>query len=166
MKIKTKNFSAASDRKTKNSRSGVATLPTVLVLAFLVLAVGVAVMSISFSEIFVSAGSLNSTKALRYAEAGAKDALLRVSRNKNLGYPTLSSYQIPMVTGGCDSTPREGCVDVSVSGAGSTTIPKIIYATGTVKTISRTIKATALFESDSTLFGALATTTTWQEVTN
>ena len=145
----------------KHSR-GIASLPTVLALTILITAVVLVVSSLSVSESVVANHQKKSTQALLYAEAGARDALQRIARDKTYTCATENCYSLDMVTGGCAS--NDGCARVSVSaGVGSSASPKIITASGQVKTNTRKIQVTV--EYDTELFGAVSSTT-WTELTN
>ena len=143
-------------------QQGLATIPTVIALTILVLAVGVGITSLSLSESFVTLGQDYSTRALFYAEAGAKDALVRLARKKNYVCSTTDCYSINMVSNGCST--NDGCAKVTVSsGVGSIADPKIITSTGQVKTSTRKVQVNVVF--DSAMFGEIATAS-WQELTN
>jgi hypothetical protein len=65
-------------------------------------------------------GGEKESGSLLYAEAGARDALIRLARDKN--YSTSPNYTIEFATGGCAS-PYDGCATVTVSsGVGSSGI--------------------------------------------
>ncbi len=66
----------------RTQQKGIATLPTIFALIILVVAVSVGISALSLSASFISLGSYQSSQALVYAEAGARDALLRIVRNK------------------------------------------------------------------------------------
>lgn len=141
-----------------NSAKGVASLPTILALTILILAIGIGVTSISFTESFISAGQNQSLKAFIYAEDGAGDALEKIARNKNYS----GSYTIDFVSNGCSD--NEGCASITVtSGAGSTADPKIITSNGRVKSNVRKIQVDVVF--DASLNGEISSTT-WREITN
>jgi len=143
-------------------QQGLATIPTVIALTILVLAIGVGITSLSLSESFVTLGQDYSTRALFYAEAGAKDALMRVTRKKNYVCSTADCYTINMVSNGCST--NDGCAKVTVSsGIGSIADPKIITSTGQVKTSVRKVQVNVVF--DTAMFGEIATAS-WQELTN
>ena len=138
-----------------NSESGVATLPTVFTLMILILAVVVGMTAWSMSEMFSSESQNQSSKALFYAEAGAKDALMRIARNKN--YST-STYQLSFVSSGCATD--EGCATITVSSAMS---PKVITSDGQVNNNIRKIKVDVYFDGDS---NGEITNVNWQEITD
>lgn len=141
-----------------NSAKGVASLPTILALAILILAIGIGVTSVSFTESLISAGQNQALKAFIYAEAGANDALERIARNKNYS----GNYTIDFVSNGCSD--NEGCAAITVTGgAGSIADPKIITSNGRVKSNIRKIRVDVVF--DSSLNGEISTTT-WREITN
>ena len=49
----------------------------------MILAIIVGITAVTFNESFVAQGGVQSGKALYYAEVGARDALVRIARNKN-----------------------------------------------------------------------------------
>lgn len=142
------------------ARKGIATLPTVVVLGILILAIGIAMTALTFTESFISVGQNQSSKALYYAEAGARDALMRISRDKN--FTTSTPYQISFVASGC--VDKSGCADVTVSaGTGAVGDPKIINSKGQSGINLRQIEVSVFF--DVALNGQIATTT-WREAVN
>ena len=147
-----------STRYSPNSNnSGVASLPTVIVLMILILAIGVGIAAMSFSENIISMGQKQSSAALLYAEAGARDALIRIARNKN--YST-SAYQLVFVTDGCLAD--EGCATITVStGVVSSLDPKIINSEGRVRSNFRKIKVEVVLDSFSN--GEIVSAK-WQEI--
>ena len=66
----------------KNQQSGVASLPTIIPLTVIILAIGIGITSLALTESLISAGQKQSSQALFYAEAGARDALIKIARNK------------------------------------------------------------------------------------
>ncbi|HEX8993686.1 MAG TPA: hypothetical protein VF803_00345, partial [Candidatus Paceibacterota bacterium] len=119
---------------------GIATLPTIILLAVVILAIGIGTLSLGLSEGIISAGSLNSSKALSYADAGAKDALLRLARNKGYACTATNCYSLDMVQNGC--TTGLGCAMVSVSAnTGASGDPKIITSQGKAGSSVRTLQA-------------------------
>ena len=145
-----------------NDQRGIIAISAVAALAILILAVGVGITAFSFNEVFVAEGQRKSTKARLYAEAGARDALVRIARDKTYNCTSEDCYSIDFVTNGCSA--NEGCARVSVSsGSGSSSDPKIITSKGRVTSITRKIQVDVVF--DSSLHGEIATTT-WREVVN
>ena len=142
--------------------NGVATLPTILALAVVILAIGVGVSTIGFTETFITAGGHDSVRALYYAESGAGDALLRITRDKTYSCAPLGCYEIEFVPNGCVT--NEGCVRVSVSsGVGSLLDPKIITSRGEVENKIREIQVEIVFDASG--YGEFLTTD-WSEVVN
>ena len=145
-----------------SSRRGIAVLPIGLILLGLIIAIGASIAATSFTENLSSKTQRQSAQALRYAEAGARDGLERISRNRDYSCASTDCYSIDFMTNGCSQ--NAGCARVTVStGAGTSTDPKIITSKGQVKTNVRRIQVSAIF--DDTVFGELATTT-WQELSN
>ncbi|MEK7538818.1 MAG: hypothetical protein AAB552_03170 [Patescibacteria group bacterium] len=151
----------------KRKSQGGATLPTVLVLTILTLTVAVGITTISFTESFISESGVQSSTALFYAEAGTRDALTKIARNK--GYTCASAdycYSIELVSGGCTGSVL-GCARVSVSaGAGTTAAPKVVTSKGIVKTSTRTLSVDVILDSGAgTNIGQITSATT-TELTN
>ncbi|MFH0890501.1 MAG: hypothetical protein V1856_00525 [Candidatus Liptonbacteria bacterium] len=145
--------------KPRASRAGLASLPTVVALTLLILAIGIGITIASFTEVFTSASALQSTKALSYAEAGARDALIRVARNKNYvcSSPTSGCYTMDFVTNGCAQ--NLGCARITVSSS----TPKIIWSEGRVSSNIRRIQVSVTLDAQGN--GQIATST-WSELTN
>ena len=147
---------------------GVATLPTVMILGVMLLTVAVSITAVSLTESFISQGSTQSSKALFYAEAGARDALIKIARNKNYSCATTDCYSVDFSSNGCSAL--SGCAKISVSSdAGTTANPKIITSKGTVKTNTRTLQVSVVLDGGTTVaadqYGAI-TSATWTEIKN
>lgn len=141
---------------------GVATLPTVLALGILILAIGIGIMATSLTESFISAGSKNSAQALRYAEAGAHDALIKIARKKNYSCATTDCYTIDFVPNGC--TTNDACARVAIStNAGTSGDPKIITSKGQAKSSVRILQVSVVLDTSAN--GEISSAT-WQELTN
>lgn len=141
---------------------GVASLPIVLVFGILIVAIGVGITALSFTEGVIAQGGYQSARALLYAEGGARDALVRIARNKNYTCATTDCYSISFATNGCSG--GIACAKVSVgAGIGSIADPKIVVSKGQVGLNTRVLQAQVIF--DTTQNGEIATTT-WQELTN
>jgi len=144
----------------KITSAGVATLPTVIMITMIILAIGIGITSLSLTEVFISAGQNQSSIALSYAETGARDALIKIARNKKYTCATADCYSIPFATNGC-VTGNE-CVRVSVSaGTGSTIDPKIITASGQSRSHTKKIQVNVILDPSSN--GEIATST-WREI--
>lgn len=148
----------------KRYNKGIATLPTVIILGMMVLAVVVSITSISLNELFISQGSSQSSTALFYAEAGARDALVRIARNKNYTCNTVDCYKIDYASNGCLN--NTDCAIVTVSdGTGQTGNPKIIVSRGIMKSSNRRMQVNIILD-DGTATNGQITSTTWTELTN
>lgn len=135
---------------------GVATLPAVMVLGIMSLAVAVGITAVALSESFISQGSIQSNKALFYAETGARDALLRIARNKDFA---ATSYTLDFTTTGTGCTAGwAGCATVSVSA----TTPKVATSTGAMGSSMRTLVLTIPQDVDGAIISA---STVWSEAT-
>lgn len=135
---------------------GIATLPTVMVLGVMSLAVAVGITTVSLSESFTSQASNQSDKALQYAESGARDALIRVARNKTYLCATTDCYTIDFSTNGCAL--GNDCAKVSVTGNDTA---KTITAKGVMKSSQRTLQVGVTLGTDGDITGA-----TWTEIIN
>jgi len=139
----------------KCSSKGVATLPTVMVLGVMALIVAVSVTTLAFTELFISQGSAQSSKAHFYAEAGARDALTKIARKKSYLCSTADCYSIDFSTNGCSSL--SDCAKIQVTGNDTT---KVITSKGIMKSSTRTLQVNVTLDTDG-----LITATTWSEVT-
>lgn len=156
----TKNILHFTFYKKQPLNRGVASLPTIIALTVIILAIGIGITSLALTESLISAGQKQSSQALFYAEAGARDALIKIARNKKYECPAADCYSIPFTAGGC--TTNEGCARVSVSaGAGSQVSPKIITSAGVVRSNTKKLQITVVF--DTNIDGEIATST-WQEI--
>lgn len=140
---------------------GVASIPIVLAFGILIIAIGVGITTLSYLETVASQGSYDSERALTYADAGARDALERIARNKLYACATNSCYTVEVVPGGCAA--GSGCAYVSVStNSGSSTDPKIITSQGISGLSTRTIQVSVQLDSNS---DGQISSTQWSEVT-
>lgn len=140
---------------------GIVTLPAVIALSIIMLALVIGISTLTFNESFVSFGGVQSAKAENYAEVGARDALLRIARNKNYSCLTAlpaGCYQIDMVTNGCAT--NEGCVRVTVDAG---TSPKMINVEGRASSFIRKLQVSVTFDGSAN--GEIVSTQ-WQELTN
>lgn len=144
---------------------GIATLPTVMLLGVMALVVAVSVTTLSFTELFISQGGAQSSRALFYAEAGARDALIKIARNKNYtcsGTAPDYCYTIDFSTNGCSL--GNDCARVAVSaGVGTIGDPKIVISKGIMKSSTRTMQVSVVMDTN----GQIATSTTqtvWTEI--
>ena len=149
-------------------KQGMATLPIMLVVGMISLAVVVSITSVAFNELLISQGEAQSSGALFYAEGGARDALIRITRNKNYVCATTDCYSLDFVNNGC--TNGTDCTKVSVStGIGTTSDPKIITSKGIMKSSIRKMQVSVILDNgttDPSLQYGQITGTTWTEITN
>lgn len=147
---------------------GIATLPTIIMLGMMSLAVVVSVTSLALNELLISQGASQSANALFYAEAGARDALVRIARNKNYTCASVDCYSIDFITNGCAN--NTDCAKVSVStGVGTTADKKIITSRGIMKSSIRKMEVRVELDGGTTdvaLQNGQITSTTWTELTN
>ena len=143
-----------------NNQNGVATIPTVLAMVVLIVAISAGLAAMSISDILASHGFFQSGKAFFYAEAGARDALMRIARNKNYNCaaPSSGCYQIEFLTGGCSN--NDGCAKITVSAAAS---PKVIVSEGRVKGNIRKVQVNVTFDASA---NGKIESASWQELTN
>lgn len=141
---------------------GVATLPTIMLLGVMSLVVAAGITTLAFTELLISQGGSQSSRALFYAESGARDALIRIARNKNYTCATADCYTVDFSSSGCST--GNDCAKVSVSaGTGGVGDPKIITSKGVMKASTRTMQVSVSIDSN----GQIATSTTqtiWSEI--
>jgi len=137
----------------KNSKNkGIATLPTVIVIGIMVLAIVISITSISLNELFISQGQAQSGTALFYAEAGARDALIKIARNKN--YVCSVAIDCHVDFNATDYA------EVLVSTNVDNTV-KTVTSKGVIKSISRSIQVVANLDTNGKIIS-----TAWSELTN
>lgn len=147
---------------------GIATLPTVIIIGMMALAVVVSITSMALNELIISQGQSDSQTTLFYAEAGARDALVRIARNKNYTCSTTDCYNVDFIANGCSL--GTDCAKVSVSsGIGTTADPKIIISKGIMRSSLRRMQVSVILDSGTTtasLQKGEITSTVWTELTN
>lgn len=113
-----------------------------VIFAMLVLIIGLSLLTASLSgnEQVSSADAAESDRALAAAEFGAKDALLRVARNK--GYS--ASYSVSVTDNGCIA-PIRGCATITIDDQSN---PKTIDSVGQVGELIRKIVVKAYLDSN------------------
>jgi len=136
-----------------SNQSGIATLPTILALTILTLALVTGMAAWTLSESFVSQSQQQTQLAYYYADAGVKNALTRIARNDSYNCVATDCYTITM-----DS----GTAAVSVSAAdGSVGNPKIIISKGTVQNKIRRLQVDVSINTIGEI-----TNLSWQELNN
>lgn len=139
------------DLRFKNQNKGVAALPTILIIAMVILLVGIGIASSGFVENLSSFGELENKKALFTAESGARDAFKRIIRDKRCntgGSPSCSSYTLAV---------GDGTASITVSGDDV----KTIISVGDMNNKIAKIQVIVSFDS----YGK-ATQTSWQQITD
>lgn len=106
------------------SETGIAALPTIIIISLFVLLISVALISSGLIENAISFGHKESQEAYVAAEFGAQDAIIKISRDKDF---TSAGYTI---------TAGAGAANVAVSG----TTTKTIVSIGTVSNKTRKIQ--------------------------
>lgn len=144
---------AGMEGKLGKHTQGVATIPMVLALTVLMIAVVLAISTVAFNEAFIAQDFSRSSQALVYAEAGVRDGLIKVTRN---GRYTSAGYNIDFVTNGCAT--NDGCATITVTSA---TSPKTIVSTGRVRNNIRKVQVTVTLDANWVITG-----TAWEEVVN
>ncbi|OHA48385.1 MAG: hypothetical protein A2991_02150 [Candidatus Terrybacteria bacterium RIFCSPLOWO2_01_FULL_58_14] len=124
-------------------RRGVAALPLALAILAIIIAVGSGILIVSYAQSQAAAAAGRTVQAVQYAEAGARDALMRIARNRD--FNNTGGYTIEFVSGGCSGT-QEGCVTVTVSTA---TTPKVIVSTAQVRNTTRALQVDVTFDASS-----------------
>lgn len=148
--------------KSPINNSGFATIPTILAVSVIILAIAFGIAASTFTESLSSNADKQSSAAYNFAENGAQDALMRIARDKNYSCVLPDCYSLEMTANGCLN--NNGCAKVSVSaGIGTKADPKIITASGLVENKTRKVEVQVIFDSSG--YGEIATTT-WQELTN
>lgn len=152
----------------KINNRGITILPIVMVLGIIALAVAVGILAVSFNESLTSQGLSQSSRALFNAEAGARDALTRIARNKNYVCSSTDCYSLDITANGCSLL--SDCAKISVSaGLGTTGDPKIIVSKGIVKSSTRRMQVSVVLDggtTDPTVQFGVVTSAVWTELTN
>lgn len=173
MKYKTENSNSVKSGKknilfsifyflTPAPSRGVATLPTIILLGIMALVVAVGITALSFTELLISQGGSQSARALFYAESGARDALVRIARNKNYTYTTGEGYLIDFSANGCSL--GNDCAKVTVSAnAGTIGDPKIVVSKGIMKSSMRTMQVSVVMDGNGQIATSTAQTV-WTEI--
>ena len=130
--------------------SGVAALPTVVVIALIVFLAGIGMVGTGLVENAVTFGESESRQSLYAAETGIHDAIERLIRNKdcnNDGSPSCASYSFAV---------GSGSVSITIVGPSSS---KTILATGTKNTKTRRVQAVVAIDINNKI-----TVSSWSEL--
>ena len=111
--------------KNKKSQKGLVALPAIITLSVIILTIGLTMSFSSFTQNNISSNKYKSELTYRIAEAGIKDAMVKITRNKN--YDTAFTLFI-----------NNGAADISFE----TSIPEqtIITSVGTYGNNTKTIE--------------------------
>ena len=152
----------------KSQKKGIATLPTVIVIGLIALALVVSITAMTFDQLLISQSGAQSSAALFFAESGARDALIRIARNKNYTCSVADCYSVDFGAGGCAA--GTNCAKISVSaGLGTTADPKIITSKGLMGSSMRKVQASVLLDGGTTTSvnqNGQITSVVWSELTN
>jgi len=129
------------------STNGLAALPSILVISFIALITGLAIVSGGFIETAISQSEKLSLESFYLAEAGIKDALIKITRNKNFNN---SGYDLFLGNGSATIV-----IEKDQPIAGQTRVT----STGTVKNRIRKIQMIVNVTSNGKV-----TTASWQEI--
>ena len=122
-----------------NSNNGAAALPTIIIIAMIILLAGIGAASSGFVENLISYSELESKKALFAAEAGAKDAFKRIGRNKNC------NTDAPITCAGYSINVGDATSTITVSGGDN----KTILSSGQVGSIEVRIQVEIYFDQNN-----------------
>jgi len=146
-------------RSNWKSQRGIAATHILFIMTGIVAVVIAELATVSFALTRIGQGAAETNRARQFAEAGARDALVRLARNSKYSCPTTNCYSIDMVSNGCVT--GDGCAQVTVGvGTGATNDPKIITSTGSVNNKTRTIQVSVTY--DAALSGQISSTV-WSE---
>ncbi len=141
----------------KRKPNGFANLPVVIAVMILIVAIAIGITAVSLSEIFISASQNQSSQAFVYAEVGAKDALLKLTRDYKYACPSADCYSIDFAPpSGCSQ--NEGCARIQVTNTAS---PATIISKGQVKNKTRRIQVNVTYNSEGQITDA-----NWQELSD
>lgn len=132
----------------RHRQKGVVTIPMLIGLMSLILISSIAIGSVSFNQTDMTRISNEGALALIYAEAGAKDAIQRIT--KDTGYPALGSrpdeYNLPVATNANCGSNLSGCVAVRVDS--NDISPRIITVTGHSGSAKRKIQVDVPYDNN------------------
>ena len=123
--------------------SGLATLPTIIILSLVIVAIGTSMMTSGFIESLMSKAIIETQEAFYLADSGINDALLKIAQKKD----TSKSWGLP----------TSGISEISVSGDATT---RVIESTGIISGKRKKIKTTVTLDENGKI-----TDTAWEEVT-
>ena len=114
------------------SQKGIAALPSILIITLILLAVGLILTTTSVIESTISFAQRKSLESFYLTEAGLKDALMKITRNKNY----TGADDLTCSAGVCTLTFDDNKkAEITVTG----TDPKTVIVIGSVGNIKRKI---------------------------
>jgi len=116
------------------NQQGMALLATVVAVLLILVAVGLSMVSLGVFEGFMAESQRASDEAYAAAQSGAKDAMMRVARDKN--YSSAGYY----LTTGCALNGASACAYVVVEKDAPSPSKDRITATGTLNNSSRKLE--------------------------
>jgi len=119
------------NRKHFFSQRGIVALPAIIALSVIILTIGLAMSFSSFTQNNISSNKYKSELTYRIAEAGIKDAMVKITRNKN--YDTAFTL---LINNGAAN------VNCDTSGPGQTKITSIGTFNNNTKTIETILDIT------------------------
>lgn len=125
---------------------GLATIPTIIILSLVILAIGASMMTSGFIESLMSKTAIEVQESFYLSDSGIDDALLKIARDKNLG-----------VIPGNWSLPTLGSSTITVSGDATT---RVINSLGIISEKQKNLKTNVTLNE----YGQI-TATSWEEVT-
>lgn len=125
-------------------------MPVIFAMLVLIISLSLLTASLSGNDSASSVDAVNSDRALAAAEFGAREALLRVARNKEYS----AAFSVAVTPNGC-SAPVGGCVTVTVDDQSD---PKTIHAAGQVGELIRKIVVRVRLDGDGKI-----TSYAWQD---
>jgi len=128
---------------------GLATIPIIIILSLIILAIGASMMTSGFIESLMSKTLIETQESFYLSDSGIDDALLKIARDKDLGKDTPINWGLP--TSGTNSS------DIIVSGDATN---RVIDSTGIISEKQRNLEAGVTLND----YGKI-TATTWEELT-
>jgi hypothetical protein len=134
----------------KKRIGGLITLPTIVFLCLLIIAIVISMMSSGFLEGLLSQAVVQSHQGFYLADSGIDDALLKIARNKNLVENTSLTWRLPVS--------QTGQSLVTISSITSTEL--LIFSSGDIFDKLKYLKTNAFLNE----YGKI-TSTIWKEQT-
>jgi Tfp pilus assembly protein PilX len=127
----------------KIKNRGAASILLVMGLGILILLIVISVTSVETARLYLSQANVDGAQAYEHAQAGARDALMQISRNNNIGTTSIR-YQVEMAEEGCGKL--NACADVAISPLSTSTTGRIVGSIGYYKSARRGIEVIISFD--------------------